>query len=122
MSTPMQHAGLMAERRIQTLERQLDEAKSQARILLKKITELEAQPRVRQVTPEAMEEIKRRDAAKILFVTPFKDADGNPFVSHNILHWHHETQQWYEDDDYPAEDTELSHDWFIDLSTIPETT
>lgn len=120
MTTPLEKAGLIAERRIKTLERQLAEAKSQARILLKTITELESMPQLRPVTPEVMAEIKRRDVAKILFVTPFTDADGKQFVSHNILHWYHDKQQWYEEDDFPAEDNEFSHDYFIDLLSIPE--
>ena len=90
--------------------------------LRQQLATLQSQPRLQPVTLEAMAAIKQRDVSRVLFVTPFADDDGKQHVSIQILHWYRENQTWYEDDDFPAEDTDASHDWFIDLSTIPEVT
>jgi hypothetical protein len=108
--------------RLAEAESLLGEAMRGGQQLYAEVGELRSQPRLQPVTLEAMAAIKQRDFSRVLFVTPFRDADGKQLVSHNVLHWYYNQQAWYEEDDYPAEDTESSHDWFIDLTTIPEAT
>jgi hypothetical protein len=107
---------------INSLKQQLNQGQLLFAQVRAQLAELQSQPRLQRVTPEAMAAIKQRDFSRVLFVMPFTDADGKQLVSHNVLHWYYNQQAWYEEDDYPAEDTESSHDWFIDLSTIPEVT